>query len=219
MCYTSAGSFPDLMDIQGLVFDFGGVIWNMRWDACRDLEQAYGLPRGAVFRTLYRTETWGLVERGRGDRQAWRDGAHRALEELAGRPLPRLHELWRERQHLLSENVALVRALRPLYRTAILSNADISLRARIERDLGLHDLFDAIVCSAEVGMAKPDLAIYRLAADRLGLSPDACLFVDDYELNIEAAEEAGMRALLYRVDQGHDLKAQLAELGVTAREE
>lgn len=207
------------MDIEGLIFDFGGVIWNMRWDACQELEQAYSLPRGAVFRTLYRTEAWREVERGRGDRQAWLDGAHRALEELAGRPLPRLHELWRERQHLLSENVALIRALRPLYRTAILSNADISLRARIERDLGLHDLFDAIICSAEAGMAKPDLAIYRLAADLLVLPTDACLFVDDYEPNIKAAEEAGMRALLYRVDQGHDLRAQLAELGVTARED
>lgn len=207
------------MDIEGLIFDFGGVIWNMRWDACQELEQAYSLPRGAVFRTLYRTEAWREVERGRGDRQAWLDGAHRALEELAGRPLPRLHELWRERQHLLSENVALIRALRPLYRTAILSNADISLRGRIERDLGLQDLFDAIICSAEAGMAKPDLAIYRLAADLLALPTDACLFVDDYEPNIKAAEEAGMRALLYRVDRGHDLRAQLAELGVTARED
>ena len=214
MCYTSAG----LMDIQGLIFDFGGVIWNMRWDTCRELEQAYGLPRGAVFQTLYRTETWRQVERGRGERQAWLEGAHRALEELAGRSLPRLHELWRERQHLLSENVALIRILRPLYRTAVLSNADISLRARLERDLGLHDLFDAIVCSAEVGLAKPDLAIYRLTADQLGLPADACLFVDDHEANITAAEEAGMRALLYRVDRGDNLRAQLAELGVTAQE-
>ncbi|MEK6530441.1 MAG: HAD family phosphatase, partial [candidate division NC10 bacterium] len=180
------------MDIQGLIFDFGGVIWNMRWDACHALEQEHGLPRGAVFQTLYRTETWRAIERGSGDRRAWLDEAHRALEERAGRPLPRLHEIWRERQHLLSENVALIRALRPPYRTAVLSNADISLRARIEQELRIHDLFDAIICSAEVGLAKPDLAIYRLAADRLGLPPDACLFVDDYEPNIQAAEEAGM---------------------------
>jgi putative hydrolase of the HAD superfamily len=207
------------MDIQGLIFDFGGVIWNMRWDACHELEQEHGLPRGAVFQTLYRTETWRAIERGRGDRQAWFDEAHRELEALAGRPLPRLHEIWRERQHLLSDNVALIRALRPPYRTAILSNADISLRARLEQDLGILDLFDAIVCSAEVGLAKPDLAIYRLAADQLALPVDACLFVDDYEPNIQAAEEAGMRALLYRVDLGHRLKEQLAQLGVTRQEE
>ena len=207
------------MEIQGLIFDFGGVIWNMRWDACHALEQEHGLPRGAVFQTLYRTETWHAVERGHGDRRAWLDEAHRALEERAGRQLPRLHEIWGERQHLLSENVALIRALRPPYRTAILSNADISLRARIEGDLGIHDLFDAIICSAEIGLAKPDLAIYRLAADQLALPVDACLFVDDYEPNIQAAEEAGMRALLYRVDHGHRLKEQLAQLGVASQED
>lgn len=207
------------MDIQGLIFDFGGVIWDMRWDACHELEQDHGLPRGTVFQTLYRTEAWRAIERGRGDRQAWLDEAHRALVERAGRPLPRLHDVWREQQHLLWENVALIRALRPPYRTAILSNADISLRARIEQDLGIRDLFDAIICSAEVGLAKPDLAIYRLAADRLSLPTDACLFIDDYEPNIEAAEETGMRALLYRVDRGHQLKEQLAQLGVTGPEE
>ena len=206
------------MDIQGLIFDFGGVIWNMRWDACHELEQEHGLPRGVVFQTLYRTETWGAIERGRGDRQAWLDEAHRALEARAGRPLPRLHQLWRERQHLLSENVALIRALRPPYRTAILSNADISLRARLEHELRIHELFDAIICSAETGLAKPDLAIYRLAADQLALPVEACLFVDDYEPNIEAAEAAGMQALLYRVDRGHSLKEQLAQLGVIGQE-
>lgn len=207
------------MDIEGLIFDFGGVIWDMHWDACRELEQEHGLPRGTVFETLYRSEAWRAIERGNGDRQAWLEGAHRAMEERAGRPLPRLHERWRARQHLIQENVALIRALRPPYRTAILSNADISLRARLQEDLGIHDLFDAIICSAEVGLAKPDPAVYRLAADRLGLAAEACLFVDDYEPNVRAAEEVGMRGVLYRVDQGHTLRERLARFGVTGGEE
>lgn len=207
------------MVIQGLIFDFGGVIWNMRWDACPELEREHGLPRGTVFETLYRSEAWRAIERGSGDRQAWLDGAHRAMEERGGRALPRLHESWRARQHLIHENVALIRALRPPYRTAILSNADLSLRARLQDDLGIDGLFDAIICSAEVGMAKPDLAVYRLTAERLGLPPEACLFVDDYEPNVKAAEAAGMRAVLYRVDQGHNLKERLAQFGVTPGEE
>jgi putative hydrolase of the HAD superfamily len=186
----------------------------MRWDVCQELERAHGLPRGAVFETLYRTPTWEAIERGRGDREAWREEAHRLLEARAGRPLPRLHDAWRAAQHLIPENVALVRALRGAYRIGILSNADASLRERLRDGLGIYDLFDVVVCSAEVGMAKPEPAIYRLAAERVGVPPEACVFIDDHEPNVVAAGEVGMRGILFRVDRGQNLEAELAALGV-----
>lgn len=200
--------------ISGVLLDFGGVLWNMRWDTCRELEQAYGLPRRALFETLYRTSTWEALERGRGDREAWREEAHRLLEARAGRPLPRLHDAWRASQHLILENVQVVRALRSSYRIGILSNSDASLRERLRDGLGISDLFDTVVCSAEVGMAKPEPAIYRLAAERLGLPPEACVFVDDHEPNVVAAQQVGMRGALFRVDRGGDLRVELAALGV-----
>jgi putative hydrolase of the HAD superfamily len=150
---------------------------------------------------------------GRGDRQAWLDDAHARLEAQAGRPLPRLHEAWRAAQGPIVVNVALIRALRPSYRTGILSNADASLPGRL-RDLGFHDLCEAVVCSADVGIAKPDAAIYRLAAARLALAPEVCLFVDDSDENVEAARQVGMIAIHHRVDRGDDLAAQLAAAGV-----
>lgn len=207
---------PD--SIRGVVLDFGGVIHDMRWDVARSLEEAHSLPRSVLFDTLYRTPTWAALQCGQGDRARWLEEAHRLLEERAGRVLPRLHEAWRAAQQPIAVNVALVRTLRPRYRLSILSNADASLRGRLRDGLRIHDLFDDVVCSAEVGMAKPDAAIYRLAAERLGLSPPACVFVDDAEANVTAAREVGMQAILYRVDRGHDLRAQLAELGVSAAE-
>jgi beta-phosphoglucomutase-like phosphatase (HAD superfamily) len=51
-----------------------------------------------------------------------------------------------------------------------------------------------VISSAEEGLAKPRPEIYRRAAARLGLPPEACVFVDDYEANVRAAEELGMRA-------------------------
>jgi putative hydrolase of the HAD superfamily len=200
--------------IQAVVLDFGGVLWNMRWDAAQALEEAHGLPRGSLFQTLYRTPTWAEIERGRGDRAAWLDEAHRLLETRAGRPLPRLHEAWRGQQHLIDESVALVRALRPAHRTAILSNNDASFRARLRDGLGILDLFDTVVSSAEEGIAKPEPLIYRRAAERLAVSVAACVFVDDAEPNVRAAVEVGMRGLLFRVDRGHDLRRMLAGAGV-----
>ena len=57
--------------VQAILLDFGGVVWNMRWDVGRALEAEHGLPPGSIFDTLYRCEAWQQVERGRGDREAW----------------------------------------------------------------------------------------------------------------------------------------------------
>lgn len=199
-----------------MVFDFGGVLWDMRWDVARDLDRAHGLPRSSVFETLYRTEAWHGIERGLGDPVEWAEAAHRELERRAGRPLPPLHEEWRQAQTAITANLDLVRRLRPLYNLSVLSNADVTLRGRLERD-GLHGLFDDVVISAEVGMAKPEPAVFRLAVERLGLAPAECVFVDDWDDNVDAAREVGMRAVLHRVDKGDDLEQQLDALGVAAR--
>ena len=196
-----------------LILDFGGVIWDMRWDVSRELERAHGLPRGSVFSTLYRSAEWEAVQRGRGDREAWLLAAHRALETLAGRPLPPLHERWRDACGPIEANVDLVRRLRGAYRVSVLSNADDTLRGRLA-GLGILDLFDDVVCSAEVGCAKPDPEIYALACRRLHRPPGACVFVDDHVPNVHAAESAGLRAILYRVDRGDDLARLLAGAGV-----
>jgi FMN phosphatase YigB (HAD superfamily) len=107
-------------------------------------------------------------------------------------------------------------AHRPQHRAGPSAAPALSLRGRLEGELALHHLFDDIVVSAEVGVAKPAARIFRLAAERLGLPPAACVFVDDWDKNVEAAREVGMQAVLHRVDQGHDLRAQLAAVGVIA---
>ena len=202
------------LPIRGVIFDFGGVISNMRWDVARELEEEHGLERYTIARTLFDSDEWRAVQVGKGDIAAWREASHRQLEEAAGKPLPPLHDRWRQSVYIIEENLALVRALRPPYKLAVLSNADSTLEDRMRDGLGIHDLFDTVVCSAVVGLAKPDYAVYRLTAERLGLPPEECVFIDDAEPNVVAAREVGMTAVHYRVHKGDDLAAQLAELGV-----
>jgi putative hydrolase of the HAD superfamily len=190
----------------------------MRWEVARDLSVAHGLPPSSVFETLYATETWRRVERGRGDIAAWLDEAHQALEARAGRALPPLHAEWRAAQSLIGPALDLASALRPRYKVSVLSNADRTLRRRLEEELCIAHLFDDIVCSAEVGMAKPEAAVFHLAAERLGVPPARCVFVDDWDRNVEAAEAVGMEGVLHRVDRGHDLRTQLAAVGVRGGE-
>jgi putative hydrolase of the HAD superfamily len=73
-------------------------------------------------------------------------------------------------------------------RTGLLSN---SWGLDYERD-GWDTLFDAVVISGEVGLRKPDPAIYALAAERMALPPEEIVFVDDLRPNVRAAVAAGM---------------------------
>ncbi len=79
--------------------------------------------------------------------------------------------------------------------------------------LGEH--YDAVIISGEVGLRKPDPAIYRLAADKLGLPPSECVFVDDVAANLPAAAELGM-ATVHHVDSSATVREleRLFSIGV-----
>ncbi|MEZ5122674.1 MAG: HAD family phosphatase, partial [Solirubrobacterales bacterium] len=84
----------------------------------------------------------------------------------------------------------LVRAIRGRgIRTGLISNSWGT--ALYDRDT-LGELFDALVISGEEGIRKPDPAIYVLGAERIGLAPQQCVFVDDLPFNLKPARELGM---------------------------
>ena len=64
--------------------------------------------------------------------------------------------------------------------------------------LPIDELFEVVVDSAFVGTRKPEPEIYAITLERLGLPGSACAFVDDLEINVEAAREAGMHGIVFR---------------------
>ena len=90
---------------------------------------------------------------------------------------------------------ALRRARAQGVRTGLISN---SMGAgRYDRST-FPELFDGVVISGDEGMHKPEPAIYELGAERVGLPPADCVFVDDLRENCEGAEAVGMTAVLHR---------------------
>jgi putative hydrolase of the HAD superfamily len=75
---------------------------------------------------------------------------------------------------------------------AVVSNWDIGLAEHLER-VGAERLFTTVVTSAEAGAAKPDPAAFRLALERLGVTPARALHVGDEEEDERGASAAGMR--------------------------
>jgi glucose-1-phosphatase len=91
-----------------------------------------------------------------------------------------------------------IRSFKPDYRTGLLSNAWSDLRKYIENDWNISEVFDDIIISAEVGLAKPDHRIYQLAIQRLGVAAEEAVFIDDVLANVEGARSAGLSAIKFQ---------------------
>jgi putative hydrolase of the HAD superfamily len=96
--------------------------------------------------------------------------------------------------------------------TAILSNMGDNVHANMEREFRWLSRFDVLVWSYQLRMAKPDPAIYRHTLKELGTPAEETLFLDDKLVNVQAARELGMKALVFtNVEQ---LRADLIAQGL-----
>ncbi len=103
----------------------------------------------------------------------------------------------------LSLDIKLASIIRRLkekgYKTVLLSNANNSF---FERKIyptypEFKDLFDDIVISSVVGMVKPYKDIYVYTLNRVGISPEEAVFVDDSKVNVESAISLGIKGHIY----------------------
>ncbi len=86
---------------------------------------------------------------------------------------------------------ALAEVRRRGYRVGLISNL-FANEAEWLREFELDGAFDCMVLSCETGVMKPDAVAYLMAADRLGVRPQECVFVDDVPRFLEGAKAVGM---------------------------
>ncbi len=190
---------------RGLVIDFGGVLTTPLRDAVLTFCQREGvdpLRLAELVRASYpasNPESIVIqVEAGRMLPEEFERRLSILLSEGLHRPVSPRGLLGRlvEDLELDDRMVAAARSARGQgVRTALLSNSwGLS---HYPHDL-LEELFEAVVLSGREGVRKPEEEIYRLAAERLELAPRECVFVDDVQVNIEAAERVGMHGVLHQ---------------------
>jgi putative hydrolase of the HAD superfamily len=200
---------------RGMLVDFGGVLTTSVIDAFKVFCTSEGLEPDAVFQRLMESpQARRLVvelECGRIDEAAFEPAFAGILGVAPERLIDRLYSGSRPAQALVE---AVLAARRAGIRTGLLSNS--WGEGRYQRDR-FGELFDAVVISGEVGLRKPDPAIYLLAAESLGLEPAACVFVDDFAVNLEPAEELGMATVLHEDDADRTIAALEELLGVRLR--
>lgn len=107
------------------------------------------------------------------------------------------HEEQAKRKGFNAELLEYTKELKKSFKVSMLSNIGVEGLAH-HMDYGiLEEHFEDIVESAKIGFAKPEARTYEIAAERLGLRLDECLFTDDRMPYIEGARSVGMKAILF----------------------
>lgn len=105
----------------------------------------------------------------------------------------------------------LIQNLRKKYRIGVITNT-VDLHAEINKERGVFKYFDEVAISSDEGMKKPDKEIFDLMTKKLNVKAKECIFVDDHESHVRAAEKMGMNGITFQNNQ--QLIRELEKAGV-----
>ena len=187
---------------NAFISDFGGVLTSPLSEAFIAYQEESKVSLEDLGRALARAaEADGehplfALERGE---MTEREFADRLERELPGFSFTRQREVYFERLVPNAPMISFVRELRERgVRTALLTNNvrewEPLWRAKLPE---IDEIFEVVVDSAFVGLRKPDPRIYELTLERLGVAAGECVFLDDLDVNCEAARSLGMAAVRF----------------------
>ncbi|MBW2314388.1 MAG: HAD family phosphatase [Deltaproteobacteria bacterium] len=201
---------PAARPFEAVLFDFGGVFIDSPFPAFAASSLELGLDASRLMELTFgpldedTDHPWHRVERGELPILDARKEiiALCQAEDLEVDPFRLLARTMGAQTQARSPVVDCVHAIRSAgLKTGLLTNNALEIRERWRAVLPLADLFDDVVDSSEVGVRKPDPAIYHLALERLGgVDASSAIFLDDLPGNVEAAEALGMRGILVEPD-------------------
>lgn len=185
--------------IKTIIFDFYGVFQPdpyVNWLTKNDLQ------RTGVFDMLAKQ-----LDHGEIDRDVFLD----KLGEAVNRPVSYEEIFGKVPPELSKEVITIAQELKAKYSVGLLSNASRHLRQRLI-DEEIITLFDEIVISSEVGVAKPQTEIYTIMLDTLQTTPEQTLYIDDNVTFVETGKRLGIKSLLFTTST--DLRNTLQQMNI-----
>jgi putative hydrolase of the HAD superfamily len=196
-----------MAELRAVVSDFGGVLTTPLLAAFAAFQDDSGIsPENlglAMREGLAEGEELPLfkLERGEISEDEFIERLEDGLESILGHR-PHLHHFRHKFFGALDPNEEMIALMRELkasgLKMAMLTNNVREWEPLWRSMLPVDEIFEEIVDSAFVGCRKPEGRIYELTLERIGMPAEACLFVDDLQVNCEAAEKAGMKAVHFR---------------------
>jgi putative hydrolase of the HAD superfamily len=208
--------------IEAVIFDYGGVFSTPLFRGIGDFEARMGYPSGSVLELLFGDKTYVGVEgrAHRDDRQMpalpvthdwhrlevgdlsleeWFAGVQARAPEVLGTEIDMGAYLQFMAEMPIGVNWPIVHKARALkaggMRIALLTNNVAEWGDNWRSTIPVDELFEIVVDSSAVRLRKPDPAIYVLTCERIGVAPEAAVFLDDNHDNIAAARSLGMETV------------------------
>ena len=193
--------------IEAVISDFGGVLTTPLVQSFMAFQDETGISAETLGEAMQAvTEAEGenplfRLERGEITEDSFLERLSGGLEPLLGHH-PQLHRFKEIYFEALNPNPQMIELMRELkdegYRMAMLTNNVQEWEPLWRSMLPVDEIFETVVDSGFVGCRKPESKIYRLTLERIGMPAEACLFVDDVEVNCEGARKAGMTAVHFQ---------------------
>ncbi|MDY6894261.1 MAG: HAD family phosphatase [Thermotogota bacterium] len=196
--------------MRNIVFDLGNVLF--KFDPDEILEGLFKDPliKSKLKEAVFKTSMWKELDRG--------TLSFEEAEKIFIEKNPNLKEEidillkeWKNYLHPLTENIEILPELKENNKLFILSNFHEEAFNYIRRKYSFFDIFDGMVISYKEKLLKPEKEIYQLLLNRYNLNPEETFFVDDIVENIHAAEEVGIKGILYTDPES--LKETLKRVG------
>jgi putative hydrolase of the HAD superfamily len=196
-----------MAEIRAIVCDFGGVLTTPLLAAFAAFQEDSGISPenlGKAMRVgLEDGEDLPLfrLERGEISEDEFIERLEDGLEAILDHR-PHLQHFRQQFWGALHPNEPMIELMRELkasgLKMAMLTNNVREWEPLWRSMLPVDEIFEEIVDSGFVGCRKPEARIYELTLERIGMPAEACLFIDDLQVNCEGAEAAGMQAVQFR---------------------
>jgi putative hydrolase of the HAD superfamily len=193
--------------IEAVISDFGGVLTTPLLHSFMAFQDRTGITTEVLGKGMQAATTANgenplfEMERGEISEDAFLELLTDALEPLLGHR-PEMHRFKEIYFEALEPNPPMIELMREIkdrgYRMAMLTNNVREWEPWWRPMLPVDEIFETVVDSGFVGCRKPESKIYGIVLERLGLSAESCLFVDDVLVNCEGAEKAGMAAVHFQ---------------------
>ena len=192
-------------ELDAILWDFGGVLTTSPFEAFNRYETERGLPQNFIRQvnaTNPDTNAWALFEASKIDREAF-DLAFQEEAIALGHDVRGADVLRLLSGDVRPRMVEALNACKAHFRVGCITNnvktgrgtGMATSESRASAVAQVMARFDCVVESSLEGVRKPNPEIYKIAIERLGVSPDRCAFLDDLGINLKPAKAMGMRTI------------------------